>query len=191
MRLITGLLLTVLVTCSTSTFAQKISFGEGDTRRCDGGAIKGSASRSADPEENVECKVLGKIFCMVEQHRSQGEPADVAISFTADWLRRVGQTGSHLKGNFKPVVSTAAAYIYAQPKTSPWDRYYYAVYTCGLEQRLTDPAGRQRVAQQWDSAAAECQQKFPGAGDGYGNEGLRKCLRQAMQVAVATAKGAK
>jgi hypothetical protein len=187
MKMHRKLVAVLLILMTGSAFAQKISIGRTEGWRCDSGLIKGSRSPDASPEDNVQCKVLGRIFCIVETHRSNDQPEEIAVSRTSDWLNRVGQTGSHMSGKFKPAIATAAAYVYSRPRVPPWSQYYYAVYTCGLEQRVTEPAARHRIAPIWERAAAECQQKYPGEGDGYGNEPLRRCLRESMNATVMRA----
>src|ERR1043166_5024431 len=111
-----------------------------DSRGGDLYGLHGSTSPNGTPDENIQCQVLGRIFCALSDYRNQGIESEVAVDRTADWLKHLGQTGSHLTGSdYRPSVRTAAAYIYAHDKTPPWTAYNYAVWTCGVNQRISGP----------------------------------------------------
>src|SRR5204863_399356 len=132
------------------------------------------------PDENTQCKLLGRIFCMVEEQRSAGVPPDGAIANTQNALRDFGKTGSHVVANYKPFVEQAAAYVYANDKVLPWTQYYYATYTCGVHLRAGDIQLSRALAPSWEQTAQGCIKQYPGEGDGYPNEPLRDCLEKAM-----------
>ncbi len=151
---------------------------------CRVGSLRGTKSPNGPPDDNIQCKVLGRIFCSLEDYRISDIPQEPAVERTADWLSHLGQTGSHLSGDYRPAVRTAAAYVYSHDKMPPWTAYNYAVYTCGVNMRITDPAARQKIADPWENAAQECRKQFPGEGDGAGNEKLKRCLERAMNSLV-------
>jgi hypothetical protein len=165
-----------------------LSANAADCRR---GTLTGSKSPSAPPEENIQCRVMGRIFCSVSDYRNSDVDREPAVARTAEWLSHLGQTGSHISGNYKPAVDVAATYIYAHDKMPPWTAYQYAVFTCGVNQRIEDAAVREKIAEPWEAVAQECLKQFPGEGDGSGNEKLKRCLRGAMDTVVKGTKVAK
>ena len=184
-----ALVIAALVTLSPIAAADDpLHLGSGHMHRCDSEPVRGPTSMTSSPEENAQCKLLGRVFCMVQEFRGDNISADAAVTQVAESLSHIGQTGSHVSTNYRPLVAPAAEYVYSHDKILPWTRYYYAVYTCGLNERVTDAAARKSMALSWEQAAHECEQQHPGAGDGYPNDPLRDCLQGAMDTAVAEVK---
>jgi len=130
--------------------------------------------------------MMGRIFCSLEQSRNTDLPIEFAVNNTADWLSHYSMTGSNRTGgDYKPAARAAAAYIYAHEKMPDWTAYNYAVWTCGLNQRITDRSAQTKVGPLWEQAAQACEMQFPGEGDGYGNDKLKQCLQSAMEKLVA------
>jgi hypothetical protein len=151
---------------------------------CMRGSLHGSTGTSGPPDENIQCKVMGRIFCALSDYREDDIPADPAVARIAEWLSHLGQTGSHIGGNYRPAVKAAAGYVYSHDQMLPWTAYNYAVWTCGVDQRVVDPEAKKNIAKPWEQAAQQCLKQFPGQGDGSANEKLKRCLNTAMESLV-------
>ena len=149
--------------------------------KCNDGAFHASTADSADPEYNVECQILARAFCMVEEDRISGQPASYAISRASEWLSGLGRTGSHVKTNHRKQVVPIADYVYAHDKMPPWTMYNYAVYTCGLNKRVASEKAKESAVR-WEAEAAACIKESPGEGDGRSNQKLKDCLLAAMEA---------
>ena len=156
---------------------------------CPSGNLTGSLSSAAQPDENLKCRMLGRIFCLVAEQREAGVDANDAAIRTADVMNNLGTTGSHIKHDYKATATMAAEYLYARERVLPWTAYYNAAYTCGVDERVGDTATRAKLGPAWDQAEAACDKQFPGAGahGGYPNDPLRDCLDQAMSKLIAQA----
>jgi hypothetical protein len=177
----------VLAACSSFSNLALADF------QCDAESLYGPMSSTSSPDRNVQCKLVGRVFCMVQQRRSENMKREVAINEVAYSMSHLGETGSHVATDYRSVVTMAADYVYSHDKMLPWSRYYYAAYSCGFNQRVTEPATHAKLSPLWEKRADECQRAHPGAGNGYTNDPLRNCLGQAMDslAAEGSAKSAK
>lgn len=149
--------------------------------RCSEGKITGSDAPQAAPEDNVKCILLGRIYCRIEEYRGRDVAPNRAVQLTLDWLRRPDLTGAALDGDFAATVDSVAASLYRRDRIAPWTAYYYAVYSCGLDGRIA-ARGDADLGRRWEAAAQDCLKRFPGEGDGAGNEALRTCLSNALDA---------
>lgn len=151
---------------------------------CDEGGVPRVDNSLGDPESARSCVVMGRVFCSLTRSAVDGVSSQVAAAHALEWLNSLDRTGSHATpADYRPLVSSVAEYVYSHPAALPWNRYYYGVYTCGVGNHVGGDALKRAAAmEQWDVAAAACQQKFPGAGDGYGNDPYKLCLAAAMNA---------
>ena len=169
-------------TLQAQTYGQSTPSGSQGVVRCDNGNLSGPISSKASPDEAFQCKLIGRVFCLVEEKREQNVPEKIAINDVTEAMSHLGETGSHVPTNFRPEVTLAASYVYTHDKMLPWTRYYYAAYSCGFNQRVADAATRSKLSPIWEKSASECQRAHPGEGTGYPNDSLRDCLQNAMDA---------
>jgi len=149
--------------------------------------LTGSIDPLAAPDDNFECRFIGRIYCFVEQYRNDGLAAPEAVTHTAQMLSGLGKIGSHMKSDFTPLAKVAADSLYRRDQMPQWTAYYEAAYTCGVDKRIPDPAMRAKLAPAWEKAAQACEKQHPGTGTGYPNDPLRNCFEESMDHLVATA----
>jgi hypothetical protein len=158
---------------------------------CEVGRVRGSLNSGAShPEESVECQMIGRVFCMVEESRINGQPQNYAVKRGTEWLARMEKTGSHHVTDHSRTVEPIAEYVYTHDKMLPWTAYNHAIYSCGFSKQVPQ-AQAKAFTPRWDAAAADCVKQHPGAGDGTSNQALKDCLDGALRSLVTEAKGAK
>ncbi len=128
---------------------------------CPEGSVRGSLSSNATPDEMIQCKLIGRVFCLVEEKRDAGIAKDAAINGVAETMSRLGETGTHLVSNYRPTVSMAADYVYSHGKMLPWTRYYYAAYSCGFNQRLAGAPAPEKLSAAWERLPTIASRRTP------------------------------
>lgn len=154
---------------------------------CPTGNLNGSLDPQAAPDDNFECRFIGRIYCYVEQYRNAGLAEPDAVAHTAQTMNSLGKTGSHMKSDFTPLAKVAADSLYRRDKLPQWTAYYEAAFSCGVDKRIVDPGVRAKIGPTWEKAVRDCDKQHPGAGTGYPNDPLRNCLEKSMDQLVATA----
>ncbi|HZP11488.1 MAG TPA: hypothetical protein VFB36_03585, partial [Nevskiaceae bacterium] len=108
-------------------FVGQASAGAGED--CPTSILTGSIDPLAAPDDNFECRFIGRIYCFVAQYRNAGLAAPDAVAHTAQALSDLGKTGSHMKSDFTPLAKVAADSLYRRDKVPQWTAYYEAAYT--------------------------------------------------------------
>lgn len=158
-------------------------------RECGDGRIAGGLSASGDALQNYECALLARMYCRIAEDRDLGLAQADATQRTVDWLQRQNSTGTHLKGNWQPVVTLAAADVYRHKERPPGPTFYRTAYACGVAKRIPDDASAQgRAVRDFDSAADRCEDRHRLKGKrSFPNPDLRDCLANAVDQVTAAA----
>lgn len=151
-------------------------------RECGEGRVTGGTSAAGDALQSYDCAMLARLYCRLAEDRDKGLAADEAVRRTAEWVANVNNTGSHVRGNYAPVLKIAAGEVYRNAQRRPGPTYYRAAYSCGLAKRLErNPAARKGAGPAFDAAVAACEKAHPDrAARSYPNAPLRECLAQAV-----------
>lgn len=155
-------------------------------RDCGAGGVSGGFSAAGDALQNYDCGVLARIYCRLGENRDGGMPEAQATRETSDWLEALGRTGSHVKGNWDPLVALAAAEVFRAKHRRPGALYYRAAYACGVSKRIgDDTAAQQRAGKAFDAAADRCEREHPQPGRSFPNQPLRECMAAALERVTA------
>lgn len=152
-------------------------------RECGEGGISGGLSAQGDALQNAECRLLARVYCRIAEDRDAGMSEAQSSRRTVEWLQHISSTGSHQKGNWRPIVELAAADVFRRKQRRPGPTYYRAAYSCGVAKRTAgDPQAQRAAGPAFEQAADACEAQHPMTGArSYPNPRLRDCLAAAVE----------
>lgn len=125
--------------------------------------------------EDQHCTFLGRAFRRLGEQRDGGADKATATRRVDQYFADLGTTGSHLKLNMKPFVTTAADFVFERRELNPIALGEYGFRSCRLHGAFAADDLKRRVADSMlAKAASACQQKYPGT---RLNRTLQHCVR--------------
>lgn len=133
-----------------------------------------------------ECKAFAEVFYRVAALRDNGAGKLLAVDEGVTFLTRLGQTGSHMKPNYRPAVTRFVDYVWARRGLEPRILFVHGLYHCALSRTTATDAALNEGLARLDALTTSCKARHRGRGQ---LKPLGQCIEDGMAAPAATRTG--
>lgn len=130
----------------------------------------------ATSKEHAQCVVMSRMFYRLAEQRDSGVTSDIATFRITQWLGQLGDTGSHIKVDYRKAVAPSTKFVFQHTKLNPASLAHYGYRSCKMQQTFAaDELRRNASMMMLLDATSECQSQHPGIKH---NNKLRECVKE-------------
>ncbi len=130
----------------------------------------------ATSKEHAQCVVMSRMFYRLAEQRDGGVTSDIATFRVTQWLGQLGDTGSHIKVDYRKAVAPSTTFVFQHAELNAAGLAHYGYRACKMQQTFaTDELRRDTGIMMLLEATSDCQSQHPGVKH---NNALHECLKK-------------